>query len=70
MLAREAVALTLWGQLLSLHGQEVQVRRKSTKKVQNIVSAIISDDAFTLDRRAQLHFVVLLVQHLVFLDLK
>lgn len=70
VLAGESLALTLWGQLLSAHRQEIEVRGESTQKVQNIVSAIISDDAFTLDRGAQLHCVVLLVQHAVSLDLK
>lgn len=70
VLAGEAMALTLWRKLLSVHRQEVEIRGESAKKVQNIVSAIISNDAFTLHRGAQLHNVVLLIQHLVSLDLK
>lgn len=49
MLAGEALALTLWRQLLSVHRQEVEVRRESAEKVQNIVAAVVSDDALTLD---------------------
>lgn len=70
MLAGEALALTLWRQLLSIHRQEVEVRREGTKKVQNIVSAIISNDALTLDGGAQLHCLIFLVQHAVPLDLQ
>lgn len=70
VLTREAVTLALWRQLLSVHRQEVEVRREGAKEVQNIVAAIISDDTFTLDRRAQLHGLVFLVQHVVPLDLR
>lgn len=70
VLAGEALALALWRQLLSIHRQEVEVRREGTEKVQNVVAAIISDDALTLDRGAQLHCLIFLVQHAVPLDLK
>lgn len=61
MLAGEALTLTLWREHLPVHRQEVEVGRESTKKVQDVVAAIVSNDAFTLNRRAQLHCVVLLV---------
>lgn len=69
-MAREALELTLWRQILSIHKQEVEVRRESTKKVENVVPSVVPDDALTLDGGAQLHRLIFLVQHAVSLHLK
>lgn len=70
MAAREALALALQGKLLSVHHQKVEVRGESAQKVQDIMAAIVSEDALALDGGAQLHTLVLLVQDAVLLDLK
>lgn len=69
VLAGEAMALTVCRQLLSTHRQEVEVWREGAKKVQNVVSAVVSDDAFTFDGRAQLHGLLFPVEHFVALNL-
>ena len=61
--------MALWRQLLSVHRKKIEVRREGTKKIQDVVSAIISNDAFTFHRGAQLHRLLLLIQHAVLLNL-
>lgn len=70
MLTREALALALQRKLFSIHHQKVEVRGESAQKVQDIMTSIISDDALTLNRGAQLHTLIFLVQDAVLLNLK
>lgn len=70
MLAGKALEFTLWRKLLSIHEQEIEVRWEGAKEVQNIVASVISNNALTLDRGAQLHSLVFLIQNTVSLDLK
>lgn len=70
VLAGEAEVFTLWGQLFAIHRQEIEVRGKSTQKVQDVVTTVIPDDTFALHRRTQFHRLVLLIQYIVFLHLK
>lgn len=69
-MAREALEPTLLQKLLSVHKQEVEVRREGTQKIQDIVASIISNDALALDGGAKLHRFVFLVQNAVPLYLK
>lgn len=70
VLPGEALALALRRQLLALHGQEVEVGGEGAQQVQDVVAAVVPDDALALDGGAQLHRVVLLVQDVVPLDLR
>lgn len=69
--SREAGAQTLlWrlGVLLRLRELEVQVRREGAEEVQDVRPAVITHDAFGLHAGAQLHWAVIVVEHLVALD--
>lgn len=64
-------ALTLLRHLLTLlclWELEVKVRGEGPEKVQDVGSAVITQDAFGLDARAELHWAVIVVKHLVTLD--
>ena len=68
--AGKALLLGLWGKLLPLHGQEVEVGWEGAEEVQDVVAPVVADDALALHGGAELHRLVLLVQHVVPLDLR
>lgn len=54
--------------LLCVRELEVKVRGEGPEKVQDVGSAVITQDAFGLDARAKLHRAVVVVEHPVTLD--
>ena len=48
-----------------LQVQVVDIRRHGSQQVENVVARIIADDAFALDGRPHLDFLILLVEHLL-----
>lgn len=69
MLTWETEPLALRRELLSVNWEEVEVGGESTKKVQDVMSAIIPNDSLAFDGGTQLHLLVLLIQNTVSLDL-
>lgn len=61
---------SLWGlpTTLCVCELEVEVRRKGPEEVQDVGSAVVTQDAFGLNAGAQLHLHVVLVEHLVALN--
>lgn len=69
VLAGEALQLALRWKLLAVHQQEVEVGGEGAQEVQDVVAAVVADDALALNGRAQLHDFILLVEDIVSLYL-
>lgn len=54
--------------LAALQKQEIQIRREGPQQVQDVVSAVVPQDALCLDARAELHGGPAVVQDVVALD--
>lgn len=66
----EAECSDLSAQLLARQLEEVNVGREGAQQVQDVVSPVVADDTLALHTRAQLHLLVLVIDHLVRQDLQ
>lgn len=70
MFHREAKSTCLLAQFHTLELQEIHVRWKGPQEVQDVMSAVVSNDSLALDTRAEFNLLICIVDDFVRKDFK